>query len=344
LFPHSIEAINKEIQEAKRSTSPEANGRSMAATTSYVHHRQLRYRIEIRIRPQSGMLQVADEYLAALGRDGKPKSSPKPFIGGSDALDRRLRLRREGQAHPTYFDENLDHAIISRPHYPPHYLHLAAFKRELQSWFFYYFEPRERMRATASVKEVRHIGLMGEELAAFLNTMKNSEPRQLEAVEMAMHSLIPSITGIITEVNKFGEVELSLKEGKVAMPARVVSEGTLRTLGLLALNGVKDRPALVGFEEPENGIHPRRITQIAKLISGQAESGTQLIVTTHSPVLPDHVPKESLFVCNKKEGATTIEPYRSWGPLFHESAVGTALDKEEGLPPSQRMMRGDFDA
>ncbi len=62
-------------------------------------------------------------------------------------------------------------------------------------------------------------------------------------------------------------------EGEVSMPARVVSEGTLRVLGLLALGGAKEPPALIGFEEPENGVHPRRIRDIAKILITRAESG-----------------------------------------------------------------------
>jgi predicted ATPase len=347
LSPRVVDDVNKEILETKRGQVSEPNGGESKRPTSFIHHNHLRYRIEIGVIPRSGVLYVEDEYLAALGRDGQPKNTrPQPFLG---RVDRRIHLRMEGQSHPTYFDRYLDHAIVSRPHYAPHYPHLAALKKELQSWFFYYFEPRERMRTPTSVKEVRHIGLMGEELAAFLNTLRNLDPRQFSAVEKAIHSLIPSITGIRTEVSKVGEVELSLMEGNVAMPARVVSEGTLRALGLLALSGVKEPPALVGFEEPENGIHPRRIRDIAKILVSRAESGnTQLIVTTHSPILPDHVPDDSLFVCRKKDGATFIEPFETWGPLGRKSEIDTALDESEPplppLPVSQRILRGDFDA
>lgn len=224
LSPAVIAAVNKEILEARRGPS-DANGTEGRKATSFIHHTRLRYRIEIGISPRSGVLHVADEYLVALGQDDQPKSRPQPFL---ERVNDRIHLRMEGQSHPTYFDRYLDHAIISRPHYAPHYPHLTALKQELQSWFFYYFEPRERMRAATSVKEVRHIGLMGEELAAFLNTLRNLDEPQFRAVEKALHSLIPSITGIRTEVNKVGEVELSLMEGVVAMPARVVSEGTLR--------------------------------------------------------------------------------------------------------------------
>jgi len=128
---------------------------------------------------------VSDEYLVALGLDGEPRSRPLAFL---ETVNQRIHLRMEGQSHPTYFDRYLDHAIVSRPHCAPHYPHLTALKKELQSWFFYYFEPRERMRAPTSVKEVRHIGSMGEELAAFLNTLNSLDPRQFAAVEKALCS------------------------------------------------------------------------------------------------------------------------------------------------------------
>jgi predicted ATPase len=344
LSPAVIATVDKEIQETRKGQTVDGNGGSpKPQKTSYIHHKQLRYRIQIGITPKSGVLHVSDEYLAPLDKNGKPKAKPQPFI---EKVHNKLHLRMEGQAHPTFFETRLDHAIISRPHYPAHYPHLTALSRELQSWYFYYFEPRERMRATTSVKEVRHIGLMGEELAAFLNTLKNRDPRQFEDVEKAMHSLVPSVTGIRTDVNKFGEVELSLDEGKISMPARVISEGTLRVLGLLALSGVQEPPAVIGFEEPENGVHPRRIRDIAKLLVNRSLSGTtQLIVTTHSPILPDHVRPESLFVCRKKDGATSIEPLQQWGPLSMAGAIETALeDTCDSLPVSQRMLRGDFDA
>ncbi len=343
LSPVVIATVNREISETRRGPISDGNGSVSKKPISFIHHSQLRYRVEIGISPQSGVLHMADEYVAPLGKDSQPKSSPKPFL---QRVGNRIHLRMEGQAHPTYFDRYLDHSIVSRPHYAPHYPHLTALKKELESWFFYYFEPRERMRAATSVKEVRHIGLMGEELAAFLNTLRSLDPRQFQAVERAVHSLIPSITGIRTEVNKVGEVELSLMEGDVAMPARVVSEGTLRMLGLLALSGVKEPPAVIGFEEPENGVHPRRIRDIAKILTSRAESGnTQLIVTTHSPILPDHVPDESLYVCRKLGGATVIESFQTWGPLGRRTDIDTALeDSAEHLPVSQRLLRGDFDA
>jgi predicted ATPase len=152
--------------------------------------------------------------------------------------------------------------------------------------------------------------------------------------------------GIEVEVSDLGEVELRLKESGVDVPARVLSEGTLRMLGLLALTGAKDAPALVGLEEPENGVHPRRIQLIAELLKTRAHLGqTQYIVTTHSPILADLLPNDSLLVVRREKGRTRIDPFSSWGPLARTEAIGRALDeRQEQLPVSERILRGDLDA
>ena len=337
-----VETVNRQILEMRRPHG-EGESKERSKLPARVRERDLRYRIEVEMLPRSGLLRVADEYLAALNSKGEPTGKRKPFL---ERQDERIHLRHEGQAHPTYYDRYLDHSILSMPHYPPHYPHLAAARRELESWLFFYFEPRERMRAANPVKEVRHIGLMGEELAAFLNTMKATDERQFRGVEKALHALMPNIDGIEVEVSDLGEVELRLKEGGVAIPARVLSEGTLRMLGLLALTGVDEAPALVGFEEPENGVHPRRIQLIAELLKTQETlQQTQYIVTTHSPILPDLLADSSLFVTNRIDRKTRIEPFSTWGPLGRRSDIDQAFsEQQEVLPVSERILRGDFDA
>lgn len=342
LSPAVIARVDGQIREMKRAGVSAARDGDPRGAASFIRERNLRYRIEVEIHPKSGLLYVKDEYVAALNRAGEPTGSRKPFL---EFKDDRLHLRMEGQAHPTYHDTYLDHTILSLPLYYPHYPHLVALREELASWFFFYFEPRERMRMPNPVKEVRHIGLMGEDLASFLNTLKGEDEPQFEAVERALKSIIPTATGIDVDVNTLGEVELRIREGETLVPARVVSEGTLRVLGLLALSGVKEPPALTGFEEPENGINPRRVRLVAELLRSRVASGdTQIIVTTHSPLFLDLIDVQSLFVCRKAKQRTLIEPFGSLGPLFRSREVEEAVDAEESLPISQRILRGDFDA
>ena len=330
-------AVDREIRQMRRP------GGDSGDAPAHVRERRLRYRIEVEMWPRSGLIRTTDEYLAALRADGKPTGKRKPFI---ERQGERVHLRREKQAHPMQYERHLDHAILSMPHYAPHYPHLAAARRELESWQFFYFEPRERMRAPMPIKEVRHVGAMGEELAAFLITLKTRQPRQFEAMEKALRMLLPDVDGIETDVNDLGEAEFHLRENGVAIPARVLSEGTLRLLGLLASTGAEDAPALVGFEEPENGVHPRRIELITDLLKTGSESGeTQHIVTTHSPILPDLLPDESLFVVQRINRETRVESFKTWGPLGRKRGIRNALDDDhDPLPISDRILRGDFDA
>lgn len=339
----TVHAVNRQIRDMRRSGDDTSTTPDAEDTTGPVRERNLRYRIEVEMRPKSGFLQVSDEYLAALNSKGQPTGKREPFLSRRDS---RLHLRLEGQAHPTYLDRYLDHSILSLPHYPPHYPHMVAARYELASLLFFYFEPRERMRAPNAVKEVRHIGLMGEELPAYLNTLKVLEPKQFYAVEKAVKMILPRVEGIVVEVSDLGEVELRLREEGVEVPARVLSEGTLRILGMLALTGAKDPPALVGFEEPENGIHPRRIELVAELLKTRAKQGqTQYIVTTHSPILPDLIPDDSLYVVSSSGRGTQVSPFSAWGPLARATSIADALaDQSERLPISERILRGDFDA
>jgi predicted ATPase len=305
-----VDKVNQEIRAVRGTkTVAEGNKTDSGSNVSYVREKYLRYRIEIEMLPKSGALRIANESLTVL--DARYQS-----IQGS-------------------VSENPgDSSILSTPAYRYHsgLPYLVAMREELASWYFFYLEPRERMRFPTPVREVRHIGLMGEELAAFLNTLRALDERQFKAVEKALHMIIPSFTGIDVSVNNFGEVELSLMQGQTPIPARVLSEGTLRILGLLALGGAKESPSLLGFEEPENGIHPDRLDLVVLLLKTLTSNDTQVIATTHSPTLLDLIPGESLYVCRQINGSTNISPLSTWRTI------------EETRSVSERLLRGDFNA
>lgn len=332
LSKRTIDRVERQIDEMRGGGAAESRGPRVRETL-------LRYRLSVEIMPRSGILRVADERLQALREDGEPKASRKAFV---EKQRNRLHLRLEGQAHPTYHEVGLDHTIVSRPLYPPHYPHITAFRQEVADWAFFYFEPRERMRATNPVKEVRHIGLMGEELAAFLNTLRSTDERQFRAIERALHTLVPQIEHIDAQPNALGEVELRVSEAGVPVPARLVSEGTLRMLGLLAVASSKEPSTLIAFEEPENGVHPRRVQLLADFLTSrtQGENQTQFIVTTHSSLLVDLLSPEALYACRREDDRTVIEPFRHSGPLYKKVAIEAALDD---AVPSERILRGDLD-
>ena len=342
-----VEKVHKQINDMRENTSERKQGES-SRHPRLIRERFLRYSVEVEILPKTGILRIADESLTPLTAKGDVSELRRPFLSRSPE-NTRLHLRMEGQAHPRYFDLGLDHSVLSLPHYVPYYPHLVAFREEVAQYAFFYFEPRERMRNHSPVREIRQIGAMGEDLPAFLNTLNVTNPLQFKGIERTLREIIPSITGIEVKPNQFGEVDLWLQEGDKFMSSRVVSEGTLRILGLLSILGTKDCPSLIGFEEPENGIPPRQIRLIAEMLQMKAKRNLQIIVTTHSAILPDYIPNESLFSCRKIDGATRINSLHQVFPLFRKSELAEVLDENDmnemrkRLPISQRMIRGDFD-
>ena len=104
---------------------------------------------------------------------------------------------------------------------------------------------------------------------------------------------------------KGGTVEVFLTEGDFTIPARRLSDGTLRYLCLLAILCDPEPPPLICFEEPELGLHPDLLPKVADLLM-DASTRTQLIVTTHSDILIDAMTgrPEDVVVFEKRDGKT----------------------------------------
>jgi predicted ATPase len=91
------------------------------------------------------------------------------------------------------------------------------------------------------------------------------------------------------------------------IPLVRMSDGTIRWLALLAILLNPDPPPLVCIEEPELGLHPDMIHELAELLV-DASSRMQLIVTTHSDRLIEEFSEtpEVVVVCEKENGSSTL--------------------------------------
>ena len=72
------------------------------------------------------------------------------------------------------------------------------------------------------------------------------------------------------------------EEGALKFGPHNMSDGTLRTLGLLAAVFQPKLPSLLIVEEPEATIHPGALGTILDLLRHAARS-TQTVITIHSP-------------------------------------------------------------
>ena len=145
----------------------------------------------------------------------------------------------------------------------------------------------------------------GMNLGMVLNRLKR-EPKSKSTFLGALKQLYEGIDDFDVIIER-GSVQVFLQEGNIAMPATRLSDGTLRYLSILAVLCHPSPPSLVCLEEPELGLHPDILPGLADILR-EASNRCQLIVTTHSDTLVDALTDtpESIVVCEKKEGQTTL--------------------------------------
>lgn len=309
-----------------------------------------RYRVAVEIAPGSGALAVADEYLSPLAKDGTPKGTP-----AIELIEGKLRLRRKSESgKPRYEPLRQNYAILSDPRLGrPLYHTIEQARSELLEWRTYYLDPRVAMRAAQPPSDVQDIGVLGGEIAPFLYRLRAEHPKHFDAVSRTLRSIVPSVEEVTVDLDRRrGTLDILIRQGGVDYSSRIVSEGTLRVLALCAIAVNPWGGSLLAFEEPENGVHPRRLELIAQLLLSLAsDQGRQVIVTTHSPLFCDAVLKHTssrptnvgLFNVRREGVATVVEPFLT-GPLFQDSEIAQALTSgsEDGLFESL-LLRGMLD-
>ncbi len=177
---------------------------------------------------------------------------------------------------------------------------ILAARREMQKWRVLALEP-SAMRKTDRFHSKPFISAGGEHLPATLyrlaTTAENGDhdPAQVFArVASRLAELVP-VSGIqidIDEVRQLLTIE-AIEKGSVPLPARSLSDGTLRFLTLCILAEDPDYQGVICMEEPENGIHPEKMEAMVNLLRdlavdpmrspGSDNPMRQVILATHSP-------------------------------------------------------------
>lgn len=204
--------------------------------------------------------------------------------------------------------ESIDHgmSILSQRRDPENYPELAyisdAFNqiRIYQGWEFDHDKIRDFQRA-----DLPNLQLLpdGSNLAPVLNSLRQ-KPAVKKRILKLLHVLYDGIDAFDERVEA-GHMQAFLQEGDHIIPATRLSNGTLQYLCLLAILCNPDPGSLVCIEEPELGLHPDVLPNLAKLLV-EASKHTQLIVTTHSGLLVDcftDTPEAVMVVEREKEGS-----------------------------------------
>lgn len=306
----------------------------------------LKYTLEIAYRQhsnldRSGALEIIKEELVHINIGEAKKNLPFPhspewrksvitgrrgtqFISTtSDESGRTINQHQDGGSSGRPYSRlaaNLPRTVLSTTNAAETPTALLA-KREMQSWRLLQLEPSALRRSDefrASSASDR-LGLDGAHLAATIYRLANSGDAKQDSSQVYTR-LSNRLFELINEVRElsvdFDEkrqlLTIQLEEGDGTVhPARALSDGTLRFLALAVLQLDPQELGVLCLEEPENGIHPKRIKAMLDLLQDIATDPTepisednplrQVIINTHSPTVVQQVPDDSLLIATLED-------------------------------------------
>jgi predicted ATPase len=217
-------------------------------------------------------------------------------------------------------------------------------RREMQSWRLLQLEPSS-LRSSDSFTAPTRLGADGSHLASTIYNLarlealkgKNGDAdakaeKVYSQIANRLSELIEDVKRVYVDRDEQRELltlNLVASDG-TSHPARALSDGTLRFLALAVFELDPNAPSLICLEEPENGIHPKRIPAILSLLGdiatdvyereGPDNPLRQVIVNTHSPAVVAQVPDDSLVVA---EGRETVRDGKRFSKLVFACLPGT---------------------
>ncbi len=187
-------------------------------------------------------------------------------------------------------------------------------------------------RPSYSTTLVPRIEPDGEGLAAVLAELLITRSEDFRRIEEALHTVIPSVERIrlerapvtrseVQQITINGRTTTSPVEreyvghrivfdmrGAPSLPAHGASEGTLITLGILTAIISRKGPHLVLLDDLERAIHPRAIAELVAQLRQLLAlfPDLQIVATSHSPYLVDHLAPEEVRLMITDEGGSVM--------------------------------------
>lgn len=174
-----------------------------------------------------------------------------------------------------------------------------------------------RMSAPVSMEPSPTLAGDGSNLVLILDGLRDSHPERFEQLNQELGRWMPEYDRILFATMGAARRAFLLRTraGRHPIPATHLSQGTLLALAFLTVAYLPEPPAIICFEEPEHGVHPRLLSEIRDAMYrlaypenfGEEREPVQVIATTHSPYLldlyRDH-PEEIVIAEKTEQGAT----------------------------------------
>jgi predicted ATPase len=178
-------------------------------------------------------------------------------------------------------------------------------------------------------------------LAAVLWTMRRSDKAAYRRILGAVRQVAPFFRDFVLEPEKRND-EIRVRwrqiDSDTIYSAFQMSDGTLRFICLATLLLQSHLPQIIVLDEPELGLHPYAVVQLADMLQAAAAS-SQVIIATQSVTLMDQLELENLIVVERESGASEFirpdpEYLAAWldeyslGEIWQKNLIGGRPKRE----------------
>lgn len=211
-------------------------------------------------------------------------------------------------------------------------VHFKEFYKKILKMKVYHFHDTTEnspIRSTSDTVEMDTLLSDGANLAAFLYYLQERYPNNLEYIEAAVRGIAPFFQSFLLKPDPLNERYIRLRWRHIgaeeAFDVSDLSDGTLRFIALAALLLQPNPPPTIIIDEPELGLHPAAIAQLAAMIH-QVSPDVQIIAATQSPTFASYFGWQDFIVVERKDEASTFrrlteEEVKPWLDDFSMGAI-----------------------
>ncbi|MEU7002040.1 AAA family ATPase [Nonomuraea sp. NPDC046570] len=243
-----------------------------------------------------GLMTMQNSISAELGEDGTPEEpsvlrDPAPKVGSDRFPWVPSRFLNQEFAWQAVIEERFPRSDVT--HSLSGFIK-RIFHAEVRTWRLHQPDPAA-MRRSWYAGDKGPLNPRGSNLAAVLGRMQERDA--LDDLILDLAALVPDLVTLepkLDERTREWSFEVVV-DGQGPVPSGLLSDGTLRVIGLLAALHDPDHPGVLLIEEIENGLHPGRLAELLRRMRQRVTDPSdpaslerplrQVILTTHSPVV-----------------------------------------------------------
>lgn len=203
----------------------------------------------------------------------------------------------------------------------------------VSDWQFLYLDPIAMGEPAPQYRTRGKVDLLedGANVAEYLQDIRATDPPAFQGIVETLQYVLPYVQDLqpklISALDRSFILQMTESDFEVA--GWLLSTGTLRFIGILALLRHPKPPSLIVIEELENGLDPRTLNLIIDEMRIALEAGrTQILATTHSPYLLDLLHLSQIVLVERVDGRPTFirpdhEYLQEWSKKFSPGQLYT---------------------